>query len=87
MKPYLPRTRRLMPKLFRDVIKTWRHMESAPRDGTKVRLRVKDGFGVFQLKFLCCYRKGKWVNANTNKEIKPEPVNWLPVKRNGGYDV
>ena len=64
----------------------FRSMTIAPRDGTKVRLRLKDGFGTFQIKAACAFRAGRWVNAKSSNPIVPEVIGWKPYIRQGGYD-
>lgn len=65
----------------------WRGMHSAPRDGkTKVRLRLKDGYGIYQLRSPCIWLKGRWANAKTFTPIVSEAIGWQPVKKFGGYE-
>jgi hypothetical protein len=59
----------------------WQPASTAPLD-TALEVQVADGFGVYKLKFPCRLTEGGWVNAETNKALAVQPVNWrIPAER------
>lgn len=57
----------------------YRSMDTAPKNGKIIALRVKDGFGVFMLP-KCRWYNGAWVTARSDTRIKPTPIGWKEVK-------
>jgi len=54
-------------------------METAPKDGTRIRLRYRDGLGYYAGHGECSWNEGCWIN-NTNcgpVKIAVTPVHWM----------
>lgn len=60
----------------------FRHMDTAPRNGMKIILQLKDGFGTYTFNTPCKFINGVWVSHTNNVLIVNMPIGWRYL--NGG---
>lgn len=64
----------------------WQDMSTAPKDGTAIRLLLKDGFGEYP--FEPCEWDGKsWVNYKSGKVISPKVIGWMHLSERKAVDA
>ena len=54
-------------------------MDTAPKDGTRLRLQLRDGYGTFWHE-PCFFQGGKW-RGRTGKALVPEAIAWTQLRR------
>jgi hypothetical protein len=63
---------------FQPMKRDFRPLETAPKDGTRVRLFVEGCFGAYDLPFPCHFWNGVWVSTEHRCPVKDKPMGWMP---------